>query len=163
MRKGSAGGTIGRVSETQGTVPGQQRMCVLLDELSISFMTGGQWAKWRQEPDSEEDHFTSLLVLRTSQQHLVILIAPREKSSHSRVVSLGVLWKEVGRKTGVEQGKGPFQMQKPSVICPTVGRYSHAPSLILQSPWFSISACSCGHPEYLTSWLLLSSLSGSLM
>lgn len=39
-----AGGTFGSATETQGTVPGQQRMC-LPDVLGISFVTRGQWAK----------------------------------------------------------------------------------------------------------------------
>ena len=64
---------------------------------------------WRQVSDSEEDCFISLLVHCTFQQPLAIFLVPGEKSSLSRVVSREEIWKEVGRKMGIEPGEDPFQ------------------------------------------------------
>lgn len=48
-------------------------MCLLLDELGLSFMTGGEWAKWRKDLVSVEDHthiFPGAVQIRTAVCHL---------------------------------------------------------------------------------------------
>lgn len=64
---------------------------------------------------------------------------------------------------GGELRRGSSQTPKTIVIYPTVCRYSHPRSPVSQGTHLHVSTCSCVHGDCLSSWLLLSSFSGSLM